>query len=163
MLKEFKEFAMRGNVIDLAVGVIIGAAFGRIVTSLVDDIIMPPIGMALGGVDFKDLFVSLDGRSFASLELAKAAGAPVIAYGAFINTIINFLIVAFIVFLLVKQINRLQRPAPQEPDKPTTKGCPYCRLNIPIEATRCPNCTSRLDGSEDQQKTATVDVRVHSD
>lgn len=150
MWKEFKEFAMRGNVIDLAIGVIIGAAFGKIVDSLVNDIIMPPIGMSLGRVDFADLFFSLDGRSYPSLEQAKAAGAPVIAYGAFINTLISFLIVAFVVFLLVRWINRLQRePKPKEP---TTKDCPFCHKTIPIQASRCPECTSFLDGKDGSQQ-----------
>ena len=142
MFKEFKEFAMRGNVLDLAVGIIIGAAFGTIVTSLVNDVIMPPIGMALGQVDFSSLFVALDGQSYASLAKAKEAGAPVIAYGQFVNTIINFLLVAFAVFLLVKQVNRLNRPAPAA--TPTTRDCPYCLTAIPLNATRCAHCTSEV-------------------
>ena len=141
MLKEFKAFAMRGNVMDLAVGVIIGAAFGAVVTSLVGDIIMPPIGMVMGNVDFKDLFLALDGVAYKSLTDAKAAGAPVIAYGNFINTIVNFLIVAFAIFLLVKQMNRFSKPAPAPA---TTKDCPYCSMSIPIKAVRCPQCTSDL-------------------
>src|SRR4029453_12631819 len=128
MLKEFKEFVMRGNVLDLAVAVIIGAAFGAIVTSAVNDILMPPIGMAVGKIDFKDLFVSLDGRSFESLAKAKEAGAPVVAYGQFLNNVINFLIIAFVIFLIVKQVNRLKGPAPTA----VTKECPYCGNNIPV-------------------------------
>lgn len=140
MFKEFKDFAMRGNVIDLAVGVIIGAAFGGVVTSLVNDVIMPPIGLLAGGLDFKDLFITLNGQSYASLDAAKKAGAPVIAYGAFFNTIVNFLIVAFAIFLLVKQVNRFKGPAPE----PTTKECPFCMTNVPQKATRCLACTSAL-------------------
>ena len=140
MFREIKEFAMRGNVVDLAVGVIIGAAFGTIVTSLVNDVIMPPIGLALGGLDFKDFFIALNGQSYPTLQAAKAAGAPVIAYGSFLNTVVNFLIVAFAIFLLVKQVNRFQRPAPAA--APVTKECPYCISAIPLKATRCPNCTS---------------------
>ncbi len=144
MLNEFKEFAMRGNVVDLAVGIIIGAAFGRIVTSIVNDIIMPPIGKLMGNVNFGDLFVSLDPEKtlgIASLAQAKATGAAVIAYGQFINTVIDFVIVAFAIFLLVKGINSLKRPAPVTP---TTKPCSYCLLDVPLKATRCPHCTSEL-------------------
>jgi len=140
MFKEFKEFAMRGNVLDLAVGVIIGAAFGGVVTSLVNDIIMPPIGRVMGNVDFKDLFISLDGTSYASLAEAKTMGAPVIAYGNFLNTIINFLIVSFAIFLLVKQVNRFKGPAPA----PTTRECRFCGMSIPMQATKCGHCTSDL-------------------
>src|SRR3954469_18247187 len=125
MFKEFKEFAMRGNVLDLAIGVIIGAAFGLIVTSLVNDIIMPPIGKLLGGLDFKDLFITLDGSSYKSLDAAKKAAAPIIAYGNFINTIVNFLIVAFVVSFLVRQVTRLKRPV-GAPRAPATKECPFC-------------------------------------
>ena len=142
MLKDFKAFVMRGNVLDLAVAVIIGVAFGAIVTSLVNDIVMPPIGLLLGQMDFKDLFVSLNGGSFATLAAAKAAGAPVIAYGQFLNTVINFLIVAFVIFLVVRSAAKLQR-APV-PAAPTTKDCPYCCSAIPIPASRCPHCTSEL-------------------
>jgi large conductance mechanosensitive channel len=142
MIKEFKQFIMRGNVLDLAIGIIIGGAFGKIVSSLVDDIIMPPIGLLLGKVDFANLYLALDGNSYASLVAAKDAGAPTLNYGLFINTIINFLIVAFAIFLLIKQINRLQKPTPVE--APTTKDCPYCQTAIPIKATRCPHCTSQL-------------------
>ena len=144
MLKEFKEFAMRGNVIDLAVGVIIGAAFGTIVKSLVDDIIMPPIGLLVGGLDFTNLFVSLSGEHYASLAAAKAAGAPTINYGIFLNNVLNFVIVAFAIFLLVRQINRLKRETPVPPPAPTEKPCPYCISTIPLAATRCPHCTSEL-------------------
>jgi large conductance mechanosensitive channel len=139
MLKEFREFAIKGNALDLAVGVIIGAAFGAVVNSLVNDIIMPPIGRATGGVDFKDLFVVLNGQSYPSLAAAKAAGAPVLAWGNFVNTVLNFLIVAFAVFLLVKQVNRFRGPA-----EVTTKNCPYCTNAIPLKATRCPQCTSEV-------------------
>jgi large conductance mechanosensitive channel len=145
MLKEFKEFVMRGNVLDLAIAVIIGGAFGAIVTSLINDVLMPPIGLALGHVDFKDLFVSLNGQSYPSVAAAKAAGAPVIAYGQFINTITNFLVIAFVVFLIVKQANRFKKPAPA-PAAPATKECPFCASSIPVKAVRCPQCTSELGG-----------------
>jgi len=142
MLKEFKEFALKGSVLDLAVGFIIGAAFVAVVNSFVKDIIMPPIGMLLGGVDFTNLFISLDGQTYPSLAAATAAGAPTINYGVFINTIINFVIVAFVLFLVIKQVNRLKKaPAPADP---TTKECPHCFTTIPIKAVRCPNCTSQL-------------------
>ena len=144
MLKEFKEFAMRGNVIDLAVGVIIGAAFGTIVKSLVDDVLMPPIGLLVGGLDFSNLFVSLSGQHYPSLAAAKEAGAPTINYGLFLNNVLNFVIVAFAVFLLVRQINRLKRETPVPPPAPTEKPCPYCISTIPLAATRCPHCTSEL-------------------
>lgn len=144
MFKEFKEFAMKGNVLDMAVGIIIGAAFGAIVNSFVNDILMPPIGLGLGRVDFKDLFLSLNGTPYASLTAAKAAGAPVLAYGQFLNTILNFVIVAFAVFLLVKNVNRWTRPAPAPAAAPTTKDCPYCATAIPLKAVRCPACTSDL-------------------
>jgi large conductance mechanosensitive channel len=149
MLKEFKEFAIRGNVIDLAIAVIIGAAFGAIVTSLINDVLMPPLGLALGHVDFKDLFYSLNGQTYPSLTAAKSAGAPVIAYGQFINTITNFLVIAFVVFLIVKQVNRFKAPAPATP---VTKECPYCASNIPVKAVRCPQCTSDLAGSSKMTK-----------
>jgi large conductance mechanosensitive channel len=141
-MSEFKEFAAKGNVIDLAVGFILGAAFGKIVTSLVNDIIMPPIGMLLGGVNFADLFISLDGKSYPSLAAATAAGAPVIAYGSFINVIIEFLIIALALFFMIKAINRLKREEPPAP--PNTKDCPYCKESIAKEAVRCPHCTSDL-------------------
>ncbi len=143
MLKEFRDFAMRGNVVDLAVGVIIGAAFGKIVSSLVNDIIMPPIGIILGSVDFSNLFINLSGKHYDSLAEAKAAGAATVNYGVFINNCLDFVIVAFAVFLLIKQVNRLTRkPAPAA--EQTTKECPYCISAIPIKATRCPSCTSEL-------------------
>ncbi len=142
MLKEFKDFAVKGNVVDLAIAVIMGAAFGAIISSLVNDMIMPVIGYALGGVNFNDLFISLNGTVYPSLAAAKAAGAPTINYGVFINTIIDFIIVAFVLFLLVRSINRMKKaPAPTIP---TTKACPRCFTQIPIPATRCPNCTSEL-------------------
>lgn len=142
MIKEFKQFVMRGNVLDLAVGIIIGGAFGKIVSSLVDDIIMPPIGLLLGKVDFTNLFIALDGNTYASLAAAKEAGAATWNYGLFINTLINFIIVAFAIFLLIKQVNRFQKPAPAE--EPATKDCPHCQTAIPVKATRCPHCTSQL-------------------
>jgi large conductance mechanosensitive channel len=142
MLKEFKEFVMRGNVVDLAVAVILAGAFGKIVTSFVNDILMPPIGMLLGGVDFSNLYISLDGQTYASLAAAQAAGAPTINYGIFLMTIIDFIIVAFVIFLIVRTMNRMKaEPAPAEP---TTKECPHCFTTIPIKAARCPNCTSQL-------------------
>jgi large conductance mechanosensitive channel len=145
MLKEFKEFAMRGNVLDMAVGIIIGAAFGKIVTSLVNDVIMPPIGLILGKVDFSDLFLPLPGQPhFNTLADAKKAGAAVISFGTFINTVIDFLIVALVVFLLVRQVNRMMKPKTAAPQAPSTKECPYCVSTIPIRATRCPQCTSEL-------------------
>jgi large conductance mechanosensitive channel len=143
MLKEFKEFAMRGNVLDMAIGIIIGGAFGGIVTSLVNDIIMPPIGLLLGKINFASLFIDLSGKGYATLADAKAAGAATLNYGAFINTLIDFVIVAFVVFLLVRSINRLTKK-PEAPAVPTTKECPYCFTAIPIKATRCPHCTSEL-------------------
>ncbi len=142
MLKEFREFVARGNVVDLAVGVIIGGAFGAIVTSLVNDIIMPPIGLLLNGINFKDLFYSLNGKTYPSLSAAQAASAPTINYGIFINNVIDFVIVALVIFLMVKGINRLKRPEPAA--TPTTKECQYCHTNIPLKAVRCPNCTSDL-------------------
>lgn len=144
MLKEFKEFAMRGSVIDLAIGVILGAAFGSIVNSFVNDILMPPIGLLVGNVDFSNLFVTLKGPQTTTLADAQNAGAVTLNYGVFINTLINFLIIAFVIFLLVKQINRLQRKEEAPPAEPTTKECTYCFTQIPIQATRCPNCTSEL-------------------
>jgi large conductance mechanosensitive channel len=145
MLKEFKAFALRGNVVDLAVGIIIGGAFGTIVKSLVDDVIMPPIGLALGNVDFANLFLLLQPGSkgappYASLAEAKAAGAVTINYGTFINNVVAFLIIAFAVFLLIRAVNKLAPPAPA----PATKSCSYCGMTIPASATRCPHCTSEL-------------------
>ena len=143
MLKEFKEFAVRGNVVDLAVGVIVGAAFGKIVSSLVEDVLMPPIGRLLGRVDFSALFISLDGKTYETLKRAKELSAPTLNYGIFLNTVINFLIVAFCVFLVVKQINRFAaKPAPVP--VPTTKDCPQCAMPIPLAAKRCGHCTSQL-------------------
>jgi large conductance mechanosensitive channel len=142
MVKEFKAFVMRGNVLDLAVAVIIGGAFGKIITSLVNDIIMPPIGLLLHGVDFANLFVSLNGQVYATLVDAQKAGAPVLTYGNFINNIVNFIIVAFVIFLMVKSANSMKKPAPAA--APTTKECPRCFSTIPLKATRCPNCTSEL-------------------
>jgi large conductance mechanosensitive channel len=142
MLKEFKEFIMRGNVLDLAVAVIIGAAFGRIVTSLVNDIVMPPIGIVLGKVDFSNLFIDLSGAHHATVAAAKAAGAATINYGVFLNTIIDFLIVAFAIFLVIRQANKFKKEP--EAAAPTTKDCQFCYSAIPIPATRCPNCTSQL-------------------
>lgn len=142
MFKEFKEFAMRGNVVDMAVGIIIGAAFGRIISSLVSDVIMPPLGLLLGKVDFSNLFFSISGQPYPTLAAARAAGAATINYGLFLNTILDFLIVAFVIFLLIRQINRWSKP--KAAPAPTTKECPFCYSAIPIKATRCPNCTSEL-------------------
>jgi large conductance mechanosensitive channel len=142
MLKEFKEFAMKGNVIDMTVGIIIGAAFGRIITSLVGDILMPPIGLLLGKVNFSTLFLNISGTSYPTLAAAKAANAATINYGTFLNTVIDFIIVAFVIFLMIRQVNRW-KPAPVVA-APTTKECPYCASQIPLKASRCPNCTSEL-------------------
>jgi large conductance mechanosensitive channel len=144
MLKEFKEFAMRGNVLDMAIGIIIGAAFGKIITSLVGDVLMPPIGLLLGKLDFSNLFINLSGQHFASLTDAKTAGVATINYGIFFNTIIDFVIVAFVIFLLIRQVNKLKRQPEPAPAVPTTKECPFCLSVIPIKATRCPHCTSEL-------------------
>lgn len=143
MIKEFKEFAMRGNVMDLAIGVIIGGAFGKITTSLVNDVIMPPIGLLLGKVDFSNLYINLSGEKYASLALAREAGAVTINYGLFINTVIDFLIIAFVVFLMVRQINKMQKQEPQP--VPTIKDCPFCLSEVPLKATRCPHCTSQIN------------------
>ncbi len=143
MLKEFKEFAMKGNVLDMAVGIVIGAAFGKIVTSFVGDILMPPLGLLLGKVDFSNLFITLSGGSFASLAEAKAKGAATLNYGLFLNAVVDFLIVAFAIFLLVRQVNRMRAPAPA-PAAPATKECPYCTSAIPLKAVRCPQCTADL-------------------
>jgi large conductance mechanosensitive channel len=142
MLKEFRDFAMRGNVLDMAVGIIIGGAFGKIVSSLVSDILMPPIGLLLGRVSFSSLFVSLSGGSYASIEDARKAGAATLNYGVFLDNVVSFVIVAFAVFLLVKQVNRLARKP--QPPPPSRKECPYCITSIPIPAKRCPACTSEL-------------------
>jgi large conductance mechanosensitive channel len=144
MLKEFKTFAMRGNVIDLAVGVIIGGAFGRIVSSFVNDIIMPPIGVVLGKVDFSSLYINLSGKPYATLAAAKADSAPTLNYGLFLNNVVDFLIVAFVIFMMIRLINRWSaKPAPA-PIAPPSKECPFCISQIPLKASRCPNCTSEL-------------------
>ena len=141
MLKEFRDFALRGNVLDLAVAFVLGAAFGKIITSLVDDVLMPPLGLLFGGVDFRELFIDLSRRGYATLAEAQAAGAPLIRYGQFLNTIVAFLIVAFAIFLLVRQLNRfIAKPAAA----PATRDCPYCLSSIPLKATRCAHCTAQL-------------------
>jgi large conductance mechanosensitive channel len=145
VLKEFREFVTKGNVLDLAVGVIIGGAFGKIVDSLVKDVIMPPIGLVLNRVDFTKLYIALDGNQYESLEAAQKAEAPVIAYGNFLNNVVSFVIVAFAIFMLIKQVNRLRRPAAAPPA--TEKPCQYCQLGVPILATRCPHCTSQLQAA----------------
>ncbi|MBC7228211.1 MAG: large conductance mechanosensitive channel protein MscL [Thermoflexales bacterium] len=145
MLKEFKEFALRGNVLDMAIGIIIGAAFGSVVSSLVKDILMPPIGFLLGKVDFSNLFISLSGH-YTSLAEAQAAGAPTINYGVFLNTVLNFIVVAAAVFFfIVRPVNRIRQAKAPAPAAPTTKECPYCLSTIPLKATRCPYCTSHLE------------------
>ena len=141
MLKEFKDFALRGNVLDLAIGIIIGGAFGKIITSLVNDIIMPPIGLLLGKVDFSSLYINLSGKAYSSLSEAQAAGAATINYGSFLNTVIDFLIVAFIIFLIIRQVNRI---SPKPAAKVTTRECPHCYSQISLKADRCPNCTSEV-------------------
>lgn len=143
MLKEFKEFALRGSVLDLAIGVIIGTAFGKIISSLVSDILMPPVGLLLGNVDFTNIFWSLSGEKFKSLADAQAAGAATINIGLFINTLINFIIIAIVLFLIIKSINKMSKPK-VAPVKPEMKDCPYCLTSIPLKASRCPNCTSQL-------------------
>lgn len=142
MLREFKEFVMRGNVLDLAVAVVIGGAFGKIISSFVEDVLMPPIGLALGNVDFSNLFLNLSGKDYPSVAAAKAAGAATLNYGIFFNHVINFVIIAFAIFIVVKQAARLKKPAPAAP--PSTKDCPHCLSAIPIKATRCAHCTSDL-------------------
>ena len=142
MFKEFKEFVMRGNVMDLAIGIIIGAAFGKIITSFVSDVLMPPIGLLLGRVDFNNLYINLTGTHYETLKAAKEAGAATINYGMFLATVVDFLIVAFVIFIVVKQINRFKRK--QEEPAPDTHECPFCMSAIPIKATRCPHCTSDL-------------------
>ena len=142
MLKEFKEFAMKGNVLDMAIGVIIGGAFGKIITSLVSDVLMPPLGLVLGKVDFSSLFFNLSGTPQPSLAAAKAAGAPTVNYGVFLQTVFDFIIIAFVIFMLVKQVNRLKTPAASS--APTTKDCPLCLSTIPIKATKCAHCTSAV-------------------
>ena len=143
MIREFKEFIMRGNVVDLAVGVVIGAAFGKIVTSFVEDILMPPIGLLLGGVDFSNLFINLSGKDYPSVVVAKAAGAATLNYGMFFNNVLNFLIIAFAIFLLIKQINRMQKPPPAAAP-PASKECPFCLSSVPLKASKCAHCTSEL-------------------
>ena len=145
ILSEFKEFAMKGNVVDLAVGVIIGTAFGKIVDSLVKDVVMPVIGRLLGGVDFKHLYVNLGERTFETMEAAEKAGAPLVKYGIFINTVVDFVIIAFAIFMAIKVMNRLKRAEEAAPPaEPTTRECPHCLSTIPLKATRCPHCTSQL-------------------
>jgi large conductance mechanosensitive channel len=142
MLKEFKEFIRRGNVIDLAVGFVMGAVFGKVASSFINDVVMPPVGLLLGKVDFSSLYINLSGQAFESLAKAKEAGAPVIAYGVFLNAVIEFLIVALAIFIVIRQINRLKsKPAPASP---TTKECPFCLSTVPLTAVRCPNCTSEI-------------------
>ena len=143
MIKEFRDFAMRGNVVDMAVGVILGAAFGKVVSSVVNDMLMPPIGKLVGNVDFSSLFLDLSGGGHASLEAAKAAGAATINYGLFINTLIDFVIVAFAIFLLVRTMNRLKKKE-EAPAAPTTRACPQCLMDIPLQAKRCGHCTSEV-------------------
>lgn len=145
MLKEFKAFAMRGNVLDMAVGIIIGAAFGQIVNSFVADILMPPLGRLLGHVDFSNLFISLSETQYPTIAAAKAAGAATLNYGLFLNTVVNFLIVAFAVFLLVRQVNRFAAKPAEAPAAPTTRDCPYCLMAVPLKAVRCAHCTSELN------------------
>ncbi len=144
MLREFKEFALRGNVLDMAIGIILGVAFGKIVTSFVNDVLMPPIGLVLGNVDFSNLFINLSGRPYATLADAKAAGAATIRYGVFLNTVLDFLIVALVIFLLVRQVNRMTRQREAAQAAPTTKECVYCLSVVSLNATRCPHCTSDL-------------------
>jgi large conductance mechanosensitive channel len=144
MFKEFKEFVMRGNVIDMAIGIIIGGAFGKIVTSFVNEVLMPPLGLALGKMDFSNLFLDLSGKDYPSLAAAKAAGAATVNYGLFINALVDFLIVAFAIFFTVKQLNRLKRQAPVAV---ATKSCPHCFSTIALKATRCPQCTSELQAA----------------
>jgi large conductance mechanosensitive channel len=144
MLKEFREFVMRGNVMDLAIAVIIGGAFGKIVSSLVSDVLMPPIGLLLNGVDFSNLFISLNGQAYATLSDAQAAGAPTLNYGNFFSAVIDFLVIALVVFLMVRAVNSFYRREPAPAPAPTTKECPYCFTAIPLKASRCPNCTSQL-------------------
>ena len=143
MLKEFKEFAMKGNVVDLAVGVVVGGAFGKIVSSLVEDIIMPLVSLLVGGIDFNNMFISLDGSKYSTLAAAKEAGAATLNYGVFLGAVIDFLIISFSIFIVVKQLNKV-KPKKEEVKAPTIKTCPYCITEIPIEATICPNCTSDL-------------------
>ncbi len=145
MLKEFKEFAMRGNVIDMAVGIVIGGAFGKIISSLVNDVLMPPIGLLVGNVDFSGLFVNLSKQSYATLAEAKAAGGATLNYGLFITTVIDFLIVASVIFILIHQMSRLKKKPVPQPASPTTRECPFCISDISLKATRCPHCTAQVE------------------
>jgi large conductance mechanosensitive channel len=144
MLKEFKDFALRGNVVDMAVGIIIGGAFGKIVSSFVNDVVMPFIGKFLGNVNFSDLYLNLSDQTFATLAEAEEAGAPVVKYGLFINTVLDFIIIALVIFLVIRQMNRMKKEEEAPPAEPTTKDCSFCQTEIPIKATRCPHCTSEL-------------------
>lgn len=144
MLKEFKEFAMRGNVMDMAVGIIIGGAFGKIVSSFVGDVLMPPIGKLMGNVDFSQMFVNLSEGTYETLEAAKEAGAATINYGVFVNTVIDFVIIAFAIFMVIRTMNKLKRKEEAPSAEPTTKDCPHCLSSIPIKASRCSHCTSQL-------------------
>jgi large conductance mechanosensitive channel len=147
MLKEFKDFALRGNVVDMAVGIIIGGAFGKIVSSFVNDVVMPFIGKFLGGVDFSALYINLSDQTFATLAAAEEAGAPVVKYGMFINTVIDFVIIALVIFLVIRQMNKLKKKEETPPAEPTTKECSFCMTEIPIKAMRCPHCTSELQAA----------------
>lgn len=147
MWEDFKKFVARGNMFDLAVGIVIGVAFGTVVSSFVQDVLMPPIGMATGGIDFSELYVNLSGQEYASLAAAREAGAPTINYGVFLNNVISFLIVGFVLFLLVKQYQRLQAREAEAPPPPAEKECPHCRMNVPVAATRCGHCTSELEAA----------------
>jgi large conductance mechanosensitive channel len=151
MLKDFKEFAVKGNVIDLAVGVIVGGAFGKIVTSIVNDMIMPVIGLLIGKVDFTNLFISLDGTKYLSLAAAKEAGAATLNYGVFINTVIEFLIISFSIFIVIRQLNKFNKNETERESKSSTKACPYCYTEINLKATRCPNCTSEISEQLSEQ------------
>ena len=146
MLKEFKEFALKGNMMDLAVGVIVGGAFGSIINSLVNDILMPIISIFTGNIDFSNLFIALNGEKYATLAEAQEAGASVLAYGSFISAIINFVILAFVVFMIVKAMNKARKAEEPAPEAPTTKACPYCKSEIALDAVRCPHCTTKLEG-----------------
>jgi len=147
MLKEFKEFALRGNVVDMAVGIVIGAAFGKIVSSLVTDIVMPPIGVLMGNVDFSGLFINLSDQTYASLAQAKEAGAATINYGIFVNTVLDFVIVAFAIFMVIRMMNRMKREEVPAPAVPTTKECPHCLSTVPLKASRCAHCTSEMQAA----------------
>lgn len=148
MWKEFRDFAIKGNILDLAIGVIIGGAFGKVTSSLVNDILMPPIGMLLGRVDFSNIFIALNGQHYANLKAAKDAGAATINIGLFLNSMLDFLIMAFAVFLIVKQVNAVRKRLEKHEKAPTTKECPYCASKIPVKATRCPQCTSQLTAQQ---------------